>query len=341
MESREIHCQKCNKDTLHTFRYHITKTKHYSVVSVGSGKKQLTLVCHVCLIETLVEKKVAKKVAKELMVEYDKEIAVGEANELMDKQKYSKAENKLRRVLNKDPEFPQALYSISKCSIIQSKYAEAEFYIKTLETKFPDEPEIKELRDLLPPKLNSSKSKTAVISSDDDVSNSKDYELCGDPRCTLNRKGQSHSIHDSNRGLQKTVQKTCRHCYHEEKEHDNDLPGQDERACIGCLDDGFTKFCTNFSEIPNNNKQSPSDDSKNDELKKIWVSNPGKFTSNERTETELPKNVSQDKPQIDSLDKKTTKSQVSLNDEPLKILKIRLAKGEITIDEFKELKDIL
>jgi tetratricopeptide (TPR) repeat protein len=48
------------------------------------------------------------------------------------------------------------------------------------------------------------------------------------------------------------------------------------------------------------------------------------------------------KSQIDSPDKKTTESRVTLdNDDLLKILKIRLAKGEITMDEFKELKDIL
>lgn len=273
------------------------------------------------------------------MVEYDKEIAVGEANELMDKQKYSKAKNKLRRVLNKDPEFPQALYSISKCSINQSKYAEAECYIKALETKFPDVPEIKELRDLLPPKLNSSKSKTAVISSDDNILKNNKNNLCLDPECFLYQRAYSHSPEDHSPN--QNSEKTCSHCYHEEKQHDVLTATSPERICFGCLDDGFTEFCTNFSEIPNNNKQSPSDESKNDELKKKWVSNPEKFTSNESTETELPKNVSQDKPQIDSLDKKTTKSQVSLNDEPLKILKIRLAKGEITIDEFKELKDIL
>jgi len=150
MESRELHCQRCNKDTQHTFRYHITKTKHYSVVSVGSGKKEITLVCHVCLLETSVD----KNDSKELVKQYDNEIATGEANELMDKGKDSKAENKLRKVLKKDPEFPQALYSISKCLISQAKYGEAEFYIKILESKFPDIPEIKELRDSLPPKLD-------------------------------------------------------------------------------------------------------------------------------------------------------------------------------------------
>jgi len=162
MESREIHCQKCNKDTQHTFRYHITKTKHYSVVSVGSGKKEITLVCHVCLLETSVD----KNDSKELVIQYDNEIETGEANELMDKGKDSKAENKLRKVLKKDPEFPQALYSISKCLISQAKYGEAEFYIKILENKFPDIPEIKELRDSLPPKLGAVDPKPAVISSE-------------------------------------------------------------------------------------------------------------------------------------------------------------------------------
>ena len=162
MESREMDCQKCNKDTLHTFRYHITKTKHYSVVSVGSGKKEITLVCHVCLLETSVD----KNDSKELVKQYDNEIETGEANELMDKGKDSKAENKLRKVLKKDPEFPQALYSISKCLISQAKYGEAEFYIKILENKFPDIPEIKELRDSLPPKLVTHEPKKEIISRD-------------------------------------------------------------------------------------------------------------------------------------------------------------------------------
>ena len=159
MESREMDCQKCNKDTLHTFRYHITKTKHYSVVSVGSGKKEITLVCHVCLLETSVD----KNDSKELVKQYGNEIETGEANELMDKGKDSKAENKLRKVLKKDPEFPQALYSISKCLISQAKYGEAEFYIKILENKFSDIPEIKELRDSLPPKLVKHEPKKEII----------------------------------------------------------------------------------------------------------------------------------------------------------------------------------
>ena len=161
MESREIHCQKCNKDTQHTFRYHITKTKHYSVVSVGSGKKDISLVCHVCLSETFLD----KNDSKELIKEYDNVIAVGEANELMSKGEDSKAESKLKKVLKKDPDHGQALYSMSKCLISQARYGEAKSYIKNLEDKFPDAPEIKELQDELPPELDIIEPKTPITSS--------------------------------------------------------------------------------------------------------------------------------------------------------------------------------
>jgi len=167
MESREIHCQKCNKTTQHTFRYHITKTKHYSVVSVGSGKKEITLVCHVCLLETLVD----KNDSKELIKQYDNEIAVGEANELMSKGKDSKAESKLRKVLKKDPNFGQALYSMSKCLISQARYGEAKSYIANLEDKFPDAPEIKELQDELPPELSITEPNTSITSSSNEQEN--------------------------------------------------------------------------------------------------------------------------------------------------------------------------
>ena len=167
MESREIHCQKCNKTTHHTFRYHITKTKHYSVVSVGSGKKEITLVCHVCLLETYVD----KNDSKELIKQYDNEIAVGEANELMSKGKYSKAESKLRKILKKDPNYGQALYSMSKCLISQARYGEAKSYITNLEDKFPDAPEIKELQGELPPELDTIEPKTPITSSSNESEN--------------------------------------------------------------------------------------------------------------------------------------------------------------------------
>jgi hypothetical protein len=48
------------------------------------------------------------------------------------------------------------------------------------------------------------------------------------------------------------------------------------------------------------------------------------------------------KAQFESQDEKIPEPQVSTSeDDPLKILKVRLAKGEITMDEFNELKDVL
>jgi len=146
MERRQLDCERCNENTQHTFRYHITKTKHYSVVSIGAGEKTVTLICHGCLLETLIE----KNTAKELMVEYDKEIAVGESNEHMEKGEFGKAEKKLKKILKNDPKYPQAVFSMSKCLISQSRYDEAEIYLKHLENNFPEALDVQDLRKLMP-----------------------------------------------------------------------------------------------------------------------------------------------------------------------------------------------
>jgi tetratricopeptide (TPR) repeat protein len=146
MERRQLDCERCNENTQHTFRYHITKTKHYSVVSIGAGERTVTLICHGCLLETRIE----KNDAQELMVAYDKEIAVGEANEHMEKGETKKAEKKLNKVLKKDPKYPPAVYSMAKCLLSQTKYDEAEFYIKNLEIDFPEDTTVKDLRKLMP-----------------------------------------------------------------------------------------------------------------------------------------------------------------------------------------------
>jgi tetratricopeptide (TPR) repeat protein len=146
MERRQLDCERCNENTQHTFRYHITKTKHYSVVSIGAGEKTVTLICHGCLLETLIE----NNTAKELMVEYDKEIAVMESNEQMEQGAFKKAEKKLEKILKNEPQHPQALFSMSKCLISQSKYEEAEIYLKHLESNFPEALDVKDLRKLMP-----------------------------------------------------------------------------------------------------------------------------------------------------------------------------------------------
>jgi hypothetical protein len=251
MESRGMHCSRCNKDTQHTFRYHITKTKHYSVVSVGSGKKEITVVCHVCLLETSIE----KKDSKELVKQYDNEIAVGEANELLDKEKYSKAERKLRKVLNKDPEFPQALYSISKCLISQAKYDEAEYQIRILENKFPDIPEIKELRDSLPPKLGTVEPKQAEVKPDETAKPKPTLPKGSTPKPVEISSAAKHSNENS--------EKICNDCYHEETLHVStnyhESQGLVEGECIGCKKDGLTVICKELFETSSNDKQATSD----------------------------------------------------------------------------------
>jgi hypothetical protein len=89
MERRQLDCERCNENTQHTIRYHITKTKHYSVVSIGSGDKSISVICHGCLFETFITNPIT---LEEFMVEYDKEIAVGESNEQMEKGDFRKAE---------------------------------------------------------------------------------------------------------------------------------------------------------------------------------------------------------------------------------------------------------
>ena len=218
MESREIHCQQCNKTTQHTFRYHITKTKHYSVVSVGSGKKEITLVCHACLLETYVD----KNDSKELIKQYDNEIAVGEANELMSKGKDSKAEGKLKKVLKKDPDYGQALYSMSKCLISQARYGEAKSYIKNLEDKFPNAPEIKELQDELPPELDTIESKTPITSSsnepENEIPNTESEEKLSDYEADYLKRLEHQKDHKDNEDKEKKLEESQKRLEKAEKE---------------------------------------------------------------------------------------------------------------------------
>jgi len=146
MERRQLECPRCEKETEQTFRYHISKTKHYSVVSIGEGEKAVTVICHGCLLERPVD----KEYAKELMVRYDNEITVAQAHELMERGDNKKAEKILKKLLKKFPKYGPGLYAISKSLISQTKYAEAEFYVKNLEIDYPEDQDVVGLRKLMP-----------------------------------------------------------------------------------------------------------------------------------------------------------------------------------------------
>ena len=91
-----------------------------------------------------------KNDAEQLIEGYDKEIVVGEANECMEKGDNKNAEKILKKLLKKDPKHPQGLYSMAKCLISQTKYSEAEFFVKNLEIDFPEHNDVKDLRKLMP-----------------------------------------------------------------------------------------------------------------------------------------------------------------------------------------------
>jgi len=164
MERRELFCERCGENTQHTFRFHTTKTKHYSVVSVGEGERTVTLICHGCLLESAIE----KSAVQELIFEYDKEIAVGEAYHYMENGDNKNAEKKLKKVLKRDPKYSQAVYAMGKCLISQTRYSEAEFFVKNLEIDFPDNNEVEDLRRLMPnPKFENIQSSTQSTSLND------------------------------------------------------------------------------------------------------------------------------------------------------------------------------
>lgn len=145
MESQQIHCERCNEETKHTFRYHTQKTKHYSTFSFGEGDKSVTVICHGCLLERALE----KNYERQMIDKFDCEIATGMAHELMEQGENKKAQKFLKKLLKKNPKYGPGLYAMAKCLISQTKYDEAEFYVKNLEMDYPNNTDVEELRRLM------------------------------------------------------------------------------------------------------------------------------------------------------------------------------------------------
>jgi len=146
MERQQLDCEWCGKETEQTFRYHTQKTKHYSSFSFGEGDKSVSLICHGCLLERALE----KDYEKEMIFKFDSEIATQIAHECMDEGKPKDAQKLLKKLLKKNPKYGPGLYAMSKCLISQTKYNEAEIYIKNLEIDYPDSDDVVQLRKLMP-----------------------------------------------------------------------------------------------------------------------------------------------------------------------------------------------
>lgn len=74
---------------------------------------------------------------------------VQEGFEFYENGKFDKALKQFKKVLKEDPDHPTALYGISKCLIAQGKHNDARDFINNLSNRFPEQDEIKELRETL------------------------------------------------------------------------------------------------------------------------------------------------------------------------------------------------
>lgn len=145
MERRMATCQRCSETVQHTIRYHTTQTKHYSVVSFGGGDKALSVICHGCLLEM----QIPQDEAKLLIAEYDNQLAAAEAGALIDENNHKKAEKKLRKILKKNPDHAHSRFMLARCFIEQSRKDEAEPLVRRLESDYPDDDEVKNLRNTM------------------------------------------------------------------------------------------------------------------------------------------------------------------------------------------------
>jgi len=145
MERQQIHCERCQKETEHTFRYHTQKTKHYSSFSFGAGDKSVTIICHGCLLERSLE----KNYEMEMINKFDCEIATVMAHELMEQGEPKHAQNLLKKLLKKNPKYGPGVFAMAKCLISQTKYDEAEIYVINLEMDYPNNTDVQELRRLM------------------------------------------------------------------------------------------------------------------------------------------------------------------------------------------------
>jgi hypothetical protein len=124
-----------------------------------------------------------------------------------------------------------------------------------LENKFPDIPEIKELRDSLPPKLGTVEPKQAEVKLAETAKPKPTLPKGSTPKPVEISSAAKHSNENS--------EKICNDCYHEETLHvstnHHESQGLVEGECIGCKKDGLTVICKELFETSSNDKQATSD----------------------------------------------------------------------------------
>ena len=141
MESIQVNCEQCGSEQKHTFRMYEQKTKHYSVLSVGS-KKSVTIICHGCLLENPLD----KEYEKQMIAKFTSQIMSGEGFELYQQGKYDKAIKKFKKNLKNEPADLQSMYGLAICLIAKGWYDEARVLVEQLDSQLPDDENVKELK---------------------------------------------------------------------------------------------------------------------------------------------------------------------------------------------------
>ena len=141
MESIQVNCEQCGSEQKHTFRIYEQKTKHYSVLSVGS-KKSVTIICHGCLLESPLD----KEYEKQMIAKFTSQIMSGEGFELYQQGKYDKAIKKFKKNLKNEPADLQSMYGLAICLIAKGWYDEARVLVEQLDSQLPDDENVKELK---------------------------------------------------------------------------------------------------------------------------------------------------------------------------------------------------
>ena len=140
MESIQADCEQCGSEQKHTFRMYEQRTKHYSVLS-GRPKRSVTAICHGCLKENPLDED-SEKLAIE---KFTSQIMSSEGFELYEQGKYDKAVKKFKKNLKNNYD-PHAIYGLAKCLIAQGKYDEARGFVDKLDSQFPNDEGVKELK---------------------------------------------------------------------------------------------------------------------------------------------------------------------------------------------------
>jgi len=140
MESIQADCEQCGSEQKHTFRMYEQRTKHYSVLS-GRPKRSVTAICHGCLKENPLDED-SEKLAIE---KFTSQIMSSEGFELYEQGKYDKAVKKFKKNLKNNYD-PHAVYGLAKCLIAQGKYDEARGFVDKLDSQFPNDEGVKELK---------------------------------------------------------------------------------------------------------------------------------------------------------------------------------------------------